>query len=410
MALAKLDDYRKVVGDPEIEEMRVIARQLKGARMKHINSTSVGGGVAEILHRMVPLFNEMDINARWEVIKGGDDFFNITKAFHNALHGKTENLTSDMFGVFVDYNRKNAEEMDFSSDDFVFIHDPQPICLIEKKSRSAAHWVWRCHIDISAPQSDLWEFLKKYVEQYEGAIISAPAFSQNLAVLQFLIPPSIDPLADKNKDLDPWFVDSVFEKYGIDRKRPVVTQISRFDRLKDPVGLIKAYKMVNKKLDCQLVLAGGGATDDPEGLLVFEEVKSEAAGHADIHVLHLPPGADLEINALVRGSDIIVQNSVKEGFGLTVSEALWKGRAVISRPVGGITQQVLHDVTGLLVHSTEGLAYAIRYLLANPELAAALGRTGKEYVRGNFLITRHLRRYMLVMLSTRFSGQREIYL
>ncbi|MBU1356242.1 MAG: glycosyltransferase [Candidatus Edwardsbacteria bacterium] len=410
MALAKLDDYRQVVGDPEIEEMRAIARQLKGARMKHINSTSVGGGVAEILHRMVPLLNEMDILARWEVIKGGDDFFNITKAFHNALHGKAENITPEMFQVFTDYNRKNAEEMDFSQDDFVFIHDPQPICLIEKRSQSNAHWIWRCHIDISTPQSDLWQFLKNYVEQYDGAVISSPSFSQKLAVPQFLIPPSIDPLADKNKELDPRYIDSVFEKYGIDRKRPIVTQISRFDRLKDPVGLIKAFKMVNKKLDCQLVLAGGGATDDPEGLLVLEEVKAEAEGSPDIHILHLAPGADLEINALVRGSSIIVQNSIKEGFGLTVSEALWKGKAIISRPVGGITQQVLHDVTGLLVHSTEGLAYSIRYLLANPELALALGKTGKEFVRGNFLITRHLRRYMLVMLSTRFSGQKEICL
>ncbi|MDQ7798155.1 MAG: glycosyltransferase [Candidatus Edwardsbacteria bacterium] len=410
MALAKLDDYRQVVGDPEIEEMRAIARQLKGARMKHINSTSVGGGVAEILHRMVPLLNEMGILARWEVIKGGDDFFNITKAFHNALHGKAENITSEMLRVFADYNRKNAEEMDFSQDDFVFIHDPQPICLIEKRTKSKAHWVWRCHIDISTPQPDLWQFLKNYVERYEGAVISSPSFSQRLSVPQFLIPPSIDPLADKNKELEPRFINSVFEKYGIDRQRPIVTQISRFDRLKDPVGLIKAFKMAHKKLDCQLVLAGGGATDDPEGLLVLEEVKAEAEGRPDIHILHLAPGADLEINALVRGSSIIVQNSIKEGFGLTVSEALWKGKAIISRPVGGITQQVLHDVTGLLVHSTEGLAYSIRYLLANPDWAAALGKAGKEFVRGNFLITRHLRRYMLVMLSTRFSGQKKIYL
>ncbi|HAD81098.1 MAG: glycosyl transferase family 1 [Candidatus Edwardsbacteria bacterium RIFOXYD12_FULL_50_11] len=410
MALAKLDDYRQVVGDPEIEEMRAIARQLKGARMKHINSTSVGGGVAEILHRMVPLLNEMGILARWEVIKGGDDFFNITKAFHNALHGKPENITPEMFRVFADYNRKNAEEMDFSQDDFVFIHDPQSICLIEKRNQSKAHWVWRCHIDISTPQPDLWQFLKNYVERYEGAVISSPSFSQRLSVPQFLIPPSIDPLADKNRELDPRYIESVFEKYHIDRQRPIVTQISRFDRLKDPVGLIKAFKMAHKKLDCQLVLAGGGATDDPEGLLVLEEVKAEAEGSPDIHILHLAPGADLEINALVRGSSIIVQNSIKEGFGLTVSEALWKGKAIISRPVGGITQQVLHDVTGLLVHSTEGLAYSIRYLLANPDWARALGKAGKEFVRGNFLITRHLRRYMLVMLSTRFSGQKEIYL
>lgn len=410
MALARLEDYREVIGGPELEELRILAGQARGRRMKHVNSTAVGGGVAEILNRMIPLLGELGIEARWEVIKGGDDFFNVTKLFHNALHGKEETVTSQMYRTFVDYNLANAAQMDFTRDDCVFIHDPQPICLVDERTGNGASWVWRCHIDVSQPAGGVWEFLRPYVEKYDGMIISSPSFSQQVSVPQYLIPPSIDPLADKNRDLEPGFIDRAFRKRGIDQGRPVVTQISRFDRFKDPVGLIRAYKMARKHSDCQLVLAGGGATDDPEGLLVLEEVKAEAGGDPDIHILHLPPGADLEINALVRGSSIVVQNSIKEGFGLTVSEALWKGRPVISRPVGGITQQVINDVTGMLVHSTEGLAYAIRFLLANPEKARELGRNGRHFVRSNFLITRHLRRYLLVMISLANQGRREIFL
>lgn len=410
MALAKLDDYREVVGGPEIDELRSLAAKLKGRRLKHVNSTAVGGGVAEILSRMVPLLGELGIQARWEVIKGGDDFFNVTKLFHNALHGKPEAIADGMYRTFLEYNRANAREMDFSQDDCVFIHDPQPVCLVEKRGQSRAGWIWRCHIDISHPDPQLWDFLKGFVAKYDGMIISSPGFSQTISVPQYLIPPSIDPLADKNRDLEKDFIDEVFYKHHIDRRRAVVTQISRFDRLKDPVGLIRAYKMARKRIDCQLVLAGGGATDDPEGLLVLEEVKAEAGGDQDIKVLHLPPGADLEINALVRGSTVVVQNSVKEGFGLTVSEALWKGKPVISRPVGGITQQVINEVTGLLVQSTEGLAFAIRFLLANPERAKELGRNGRRFVRSHFLITRHLRRYLLVMLALENPNTREISL
>ncbi len=410
MALARLEHYRDVIGGAELEELKRLASGLEGTRMAHVNSTSVGGGVAEILHRMVPLLGELGIAAKWEVIKGGDDFFNVTKLFHNALHGKAELITDDMYRVFLDYNRRNAQELDFSGCDCVFIHDPQPICLVEKRGEGHARWVWRCHIDISAPHPELWGFLRPYVERYDGAVISSPGFSQQLAVPQYLIPPSIDPLADKNRDLSADFIEGVFDRYRIDRTRPIVTQISRFDRFKDPLGLVDAFLAVRRKIDCQLVLAGGGATDDPEGLAVLEEVKQRAGADPDIHILHLPPGADLEINALVRGSTVIVQNSIKEGFGLTVSEAMWKSKPVISRPVGGITQQVINDITGQLVHSTEGLAFAIRSLLANPDKAAQLGKNARQYVRHNFLITRHLRRYLLVMLALRHPGRSEIYL
>ncbi len=305
MALAKLEEYRETIGGPELEELKRLAGLVRGRRMKHVNSTSVGGGVAEILNRMIPLLNELEVEAKWEVIKGGDDFFNVTKLFHNALHGKEESVTPEMYRTFLEYNRANAAQMDFTRDDCVFIHDPQPICLVDKRTGNDSSWVWRCHIDVSQPAGGVWEFLKPYVEKYDGMIISSPSFSQQVSLPQYLIPPSIDPLADKNRELEEGFVERVFSRHGIDQGRPIVTQISRFDRLKDPVGLIHAYKMAKKRMDCQLILAGGGATDDPEGLLVLEEVKAEAGSDPDIHVLHLPPGADLEINALVRGSSII---------------------------------------------------------------------------------------------------------
>lgn len=409
MAAPKLNDYIPVVGEAEIEELKALALAADGKRMKHVNSTAVGGGVAEILHRLVPLLNELGIKARWEVIKGGSDFYAATKAFHNALHGKTETIRQEMFDVFREYNAQNAETMDFE-EEVVVIHDPQPAALVEDRKRSSGKWVWRCHIDVSNPDPRVWGFLKPWIEVYDAAIFSAPSFAQSLAIPQYLIPPSIDPLAQKNRDLSPEEVARVFQRFGIDLQRPVIVQISRFDRLKDPFGLVEAYRMVKKRVDCQLVLAGGGATDDPEGVEVLNELNALKGNDPDLFILLLPASSDLEINALVRGASVVVQNSKKEGFGLTVAEALWKGKPVVTRPVGGITQQVQHGLTGLMVQSSEGLAYHIRYLLAHPEVAQRLGHFGREHVRHNFLITRHLRRYLLLMTALDRPGERIITL
>ncbi len=393
-----IDDYRPIVGDAVVDTLFLLARQLQGRCIQNINSTATGGGVAEILNRMIPLMNQLGVNARWDVIKGGEKFFNTTKKFHNALHGVPTDFAPDEMEHFLEVNRQNAAEMDLCGD-VILIHDPQPIALIEKRPAIGRSWVWRCHIDFSRPQDDVWRFLKDYIERYDSAIFSAPAFARDLSVPQVLIAPSIDPLSDKNRDLGAEEVTAVVERFGIDPEKPIVTQISRFDYLKDPVGVIHAWRQVKKYIDCQLVLAGGGATDDPEGAQVLKEVQEAADGDKDIFVLLLPGGSDIEINALQRASSVVLQKSLKEGFGLTVSEALWKERPVIAGAVGGIPLQITHKYSGILTRSIDGTAFWIKQLLNEPAFAARLAKNGKEHIRNNYLITRHIRDYLLTFLS-----------
>ncbi|MFB3917849.1 MAG: glycosyltransferase [Terriglobales bacterium] len=391
----RLEDYEPIIGRSQLDELRFLARQLRTKTAKMVNSTAVGGGVAEMLNRLVPLLNELEVSTKWEVITGGNDFFEITKGFHNALHGGEYHLSKQAMEIFLMYNEQNRQRMEFVEDLFV-IHDPQPAALIAAKERNRGRWIWRCHIDLSNPHPEVWGFLRPFIEQYDSAIFSSPAFSRQLAIPQYLFYPCIDPLSEKNKDLDESYIQKVCEDFGIDRSRPIVTQISRFDRLKDPVGVVQAYKLAKKYVDCQLVLAGGGATDDPEGAAVLQEVMDAAGDDPDIIILNLPPWSALEINALQRASTLIVQKSVKEGFGLTVTEGLWKGKAVIAGAVGGIPTQVIHKLTGVLVHSVEGCAYQIRYLLTHPEFARQLGRNGYEHVKENFLMTTNVKRWLLL--------------
>jgi trehalose synthase len=292
----------------------------------------------------------------------------------------------------------------------VLIHDPQPAGLVTRRREAGKHWVWRCHIDVSRPDPRVWNFLLPYVEQYDAAVFSMPDFAQSLPIPQYMVAPSIDPLADKNRELDAGYIASVLAGYQLDPERPILTQISRFDRLKDPLGVIAAYRIAKKRHDCQLVLAGGGAPDDPEGAAVLNEVREAAAGDRDIHVLELAPFSDLEINALVRGSTVIFQKSIREGFGLTVSEALWKRKPVIGGAVGGIRVQVLNGVTGFLVHSPEGAGSRAVQLLADPELARRLGENGHQHVKQNFLLTRHVKDYLLMMLALDHRGEDIVYL
>ncbi len=396
--MLNINDYAVIVGQDIIDELHILGQKLQEKTVQNINSTAVGGGVAEILTRMVPLLRQLGVNARWDVMKGNEKFFNITKKFHNALHGVNEDISSDDLRYFLEVNRENAEEIN-SFDDIVFIHDPQPIALIEKKKDIGKKWVWRCHIDFTDPQPDIMNFLKSYIEKYDSAVFSAPAFSKDISIPQILISPSIDPLSDKNKELMPEMVDSVLVRLGIDKDRPIVTQISRFDYLKDPLGVIEVYKKVKKYIDIQLVLAGGGATDDPEGMKVLEGVRSKAADDRDIHVILLPPSSDIEINALQRASTVILQKSLKEGFGLTVSEALWKAKPVIASAVGGIPLQIKHKYSGILSHSIDGTSHYLKQLLNEPEYAQKLGINGKEHIKNNFLITRHIRDYLLLFIS-----------
>jgi trehalose synthase len=310
---------------------------------------------------------------------------------------------------FLEISRENLKHIDLEQDIMV-IHDPQPIAWIEAKDRSPAKWVWRCHIDISHPNEEVWDFLRGYVEKYDAALFSSPRFSKQLPIPQFLFFPSIDPLSDKNRELEPEFIDQVLERFRILRDKPIITQISRFDRLKDPIGVIKAYRMAKRYTDCRLVLAGGGASDDPEGELILNEVRAEAERDPDIHILLLPPTSSLEINALQRASTIIIQKSIREGFGLTVAEALWKKKPVIGSAVGGIPAQIIPNLTGALVYSIEGTAYQIRYLLNHPDTAKKLGEYGHAYVKERFLITQNLKRYLLLFHFLSHPGERIIHL
>jgi trehalose synthase len=392
-----LENYAEVVGAGEIEELRVLAKPLRGRSIEMINSTAVGGGVAEILNRLVPLAEELDLSIRWDVMSGAEEFFDVTKSFHNALHGEPYHADSKDFEIFLAYNERNRATLPLDAE-FVVIHDPQPAALVDARQPGSNHWVWRCHIDLSHPNRAVWDFLEKFVSRYDGAMFSSPLFARQLSIPQYLFYPAIDPLSEKNCPLDSEFIEQVLRRYQIDPQRPILTQISRFDRLKDPVGVIRAYRIVKRYFDCQLVLAGGSASDDPEGALVLKEVLRAAEHDPDIKILELPAWAPLEVNALQRASTIVVQKSLREGFGLTVSEALWKKKPVVASAVGGIPTQIIHKHTGLLAHSVEGTAYQIRFLLSHPEIAAKLGENGHQHVKENFLITQKLKRYLALFL------------
>ncbi len=391
-----LNDYVGIVEPGELRAIEHMAERLRGRSFLHVNSTKEGGGVAELLHRILPILTELGIEARWEVIEGNKEFFEVTKNIHNGLQGMGEPFTKEMWDVYEAMNRANAEKLDLDAD-CVLIHDPQPALLIEKKKRGL--WVWRCHIDISMPDTATWYLLKEYVQRYDAAMFSVASFARSLPIPQLMVPPSIDPLSEKNIELDEEEVDSVFERFSVPRDKPVLLQVSRFDPFKDPLGVIDAFRLVRKYHDCRLVLAGGTATDDPEGERVLEKVRERAGDDPDIHILLVPPFSDRAINALQTGADIVLQKSTREGFGLVVAEALWKRKPVVAGDVGGIPLQVINGVTGYLVHSVEGTAFRIRRLLQNPKLAKEMGEAGREHIRRNFLITGHIRNYLSLWLA-----------
>jgi len=389
-----VEAYREVAPPGTLDFLYRMAERVQGRTFLHINSTRMGGGVAEILQRLVPMMNDLGIKARWEVILGSREFFTVTKAFHNALQGKEQVITEEMYRTYIESVRENAGRISLDAD-LVFIHDPQPAPLIE--NRRGGKWVWRCHIDLAQPQRTLWNFLRRFIVRYDAAVFTLPKFAQRLPIPQFLVYPSIDPFGPKNRPLSREEVANILEPLGIWKDKPILLQVSRFDRFKDPIGVINAYRIVKKQIDCQLVLAGGGAIDDPEGAEVLSEVKEAAGRDPDIHVLELPVDAFLQINALQRAADIVIQKSTREGFGLTVAEAMWKGKPVIGGATGGIKVQIIPNVTGYTVHSVEGAAFRTRYLLDNPHLIARMGGAGREYVRRNFLITRHLADYLALL-------------
>jgi trehalose synthase len=406
--IAPLKSYEAIVGSSVLAQLRRLGEKLTGLRVVHVNSTREGGGVAEILEWMVPHMREVGVDASWEVINGNSRFFEITKDIHNGLQGKTVDLPMKSWRIYQEENEKNAERLRplLSDADIVIIHDPQPAALLKLCPNRKGKWIWRAHIDISRPFRPVWKVLRTFVDKYDASIFSMAEFAQPLPHPQYLIPPSINPLSEKNRDLVPAELESVRTEFGIDAERPLLVQISRFDRFKDPVGVIRAYRLVRNVAPVQLVLAGGGAADDPEGKAVLEDVMEAAEKDPDIHVLLLPSDAHKTVNALQRLADIVLQKSTREGFGLTVTEGLWKGKPVIGGDVGGIRLQVTNYQTGYLVNTPEGAAHRIRYLLHHRDRMKQMGAAGREFVRENFLQTRHLRDYLTLMLAIR-SGMDE---
>ncbi len=396
-----LNAYGSVAGEDVINHLLQLSRPLEGKKVVHVNSTREGGGVAEILHKLVPLMKDLGLDVSWEVITGQEEFFKCTKGFHNALQGHRVSIGSALLEIYEKTNAENAQRLEelLREADFVFIHDPQPAALIEHVAERRGKWIWRCHIDCSRPHRPVWKYLRQYCALYDASIFSLPDFAQKLPHPQYIIAPSIDPLSEKNMELSAEEIAAEVEEFGLDPELPLLVQVSRFDRFKDPLGVIDAFRQVRRHVPCQLVLAGGGASDDPEGQAVLDEVLVAASGEPHIHVLVLPPDSHRKINALQRSADIAIQKSTREGFGLTVSEAMWKGKPVVGGDTGGIRIQVIDHYTGFRVRTPEGAALRIRYLLYHGDKRLDMGRRAMRLVRENFLLTRHLREYLALMLS-----------
>jgi len=397
--MIRLNDYREIVGDKTISNIYKKARGLYGKSMIHLNSTYMGGGVAEILNSLIPLFNEIGIDAGWRIIRGNPDLFNITKKFHNALQGDKINLSEIKKKLYVQTSE------DFSvythlDHDCVIIHDPQPLPLINFY-RKKQPWIWRCHIDISHPNKQLWEFLKGFILNYDIAIFSSEEYKKDDIYLdQKIIHPVIDPLSPKNMELSEKVISKYLKKFGVPTDKPLLTQISRFDKWKDPEGVIEVFKLVKQKVDCRLVLCGSMATDDPEGVKIFEKVKKKANRSVETGDVHLITSENnILVNALQRRSDVIIQKSIREGFGLVISEALWKEKPVVASNVGGIPLQIVDGVNGFLVDpfDNEGFADRIIEIIKHPNLGKELGKKGKESVVKKFLVTRLLSDYLDLM-------------
>jgi len=394
----QLQDYRQIVGDELVDEILSLAAPLKGTRILHINATAFGGGVAEILMSLVPLMQDVGLEAGWQVIQGTDEFFNVTKASHNGLQGMELPLTEPMKTIWEEYNQLNADRFE-GEYDIIIVHDPQPAGLkFFREGKGAQHWIWRCHIDTSHPNPDFWNFYAPYINAYESAVFTLKEYVgpgvafKNLAI----IPPTIDPLSEKNAPIPLEKARGVIASFGIDTERPLVTQVSRFDPWKDPLGVIDAYRIVKESIpEVQLALVGSMASDDPEGWYYLDKTARHAGEDSDIHILHNFHGVGgYEVGCFQTASDVVIQKSTREGFGLVVTEALWKGVPVVGGNVGGIPLQVLDEETGFLVNSIEECGQRTLQMLQQPKLRADLGAAAREHVRSNFLITHHLRNYL----------------
>jgi trehalose synthase len=408
-----LEAYEAVAGKDVLNHLRQLARPLAGLRVVHVNSTRVGGGVAEILHKMVPLMQALGLDAAWEVIQGDSVFYQCTKGFHNGIQGNRVDLPESYLKAYEETNRQASEILRdiLVQADIVIIHDPQPAALITHFPERKGKWVWRCHIDASRPFRPVWKYLREFIDKYDASIFSIAAFARRLPHPVYLVAPSIDPLHEKNIELERDEIEKTYSQFQVDAERPIILQVSRFDRFKDPLGVVQSYKIAKHFLpSLQLILAGGGASDDPEGEVVLDEVRIASEDDPDIKVLLLPGDAHRTINALQRCADIVLQKSLREGFGLTVAEAMWKKKPVIGGDTGGIRIQVINHHTGFTVNSPEGAALRIRYLLQNRDILNQMGEKARAFVRENFLITRHLREYLTLFFVLLYGDQERIEL
>jgi trehalose synthase len=401
-----LADYTHLAGRPLIQEIRDLAEDLQGLRVLHLSATAFGGGVAEILYTLIPLMNDVGVEAEWQIMLGREEFYNATKRLHNALQGNPESLSDEEWEIYARYNARNATEVEGDWDGII-VHDPQPAGIRNHVPERAKTWIWRCHIDLSTPNPDTIEHIVPLVREYDASVWHVrdyvPAGMDGAKGGVVICPPAIDPLSPKNMALSPEDAAFVCDQFGIDVDRPLLCQVSRFDPWKDPIGVIDAYrKVTEERPEVQLALVGSMATDDPEGWEFFNSTMAYADGDPDIHILNnLNNVGAIEVNAFQSQADVVIQKSTREGFGLTVSEALWKGRPFIGGDVGGIPLQVQDGETGFLVSSPEECADRSLRVLAEPDLGKRLGRAGKEHVREHFLTPRLLRDWLKIFRDTR---------
>jgi trehalose synthase len=391
-----LSDYASIVGRTLVEEIRERAARLQGKRILHVSATAFGGGVSEILYTLVPLMADVGLDVEWQVIYGREEFFNATKVLHNALQGSPQDLTEEQWEVWRRYNEINAREMS-EGWDVCIVHDPQPAALCSLVEDKARHWIWRCHIDLSTPNQFTLERILPCLDPYEAAVFHmADYVPETMDGRAKILPPAIDPLAPKNMAFSPEDAVYICHQFGIDVDRPLLCQVSRFDPWKDPLGVIDAYRIVKEQMpQTQLALVGSMATDDPQGWDYFNATVAHADGDPDIHILNnLNNVGAIEVNAFQSHCDVVIQKSTREGFGLTVTEAIWKGRPFIGGKVGGIPLQVSDGESGFLVSTVEECAQRALEILGDPELGKALGRAGKEAVRRRFLMPRLLRDWL----------------
>ncbi len=387
-----IDEYRGIVGDKVISDIVKMAKNLYGLRVLHINSTYYGGGVAEMLYSLIPLMNDVGVSVDWRILRGTPEFFTITKKFHNAIQGDPINLSDIKKTLYIQNNQDFASYCQIDAD-CVIIHDPQPLPLIRFYKRKQP-WIWRCHVDLSRPNPQLWDYLKGFILRYDRVIVSDCRYmKEDLPMDYSVIHPVIDPLSSKNKEISKDLIMRTLKKYAVPTDKPILTQISRFDKWKDPANVIEMFKLVKAKIDCRLVLCGSMAADDPEGIQIYQKILQRANNHvAKRDVILLTVEDNILVNALQRISSVVIQKSIREGFGLTVTEALWKEKPVVASNVGGIPLQMADGETGYLIDPTDIKTGAARIIsiLENPAEAKRLGTNGREMVRKKFLITRHL--------------------